>query len=161
MTETFVQILIMLLAVNGAPILAARICRQRGSTPIDLGRRLHDAQPLLGSSKTWRGLVAALATSCILAIAFGYGVQFGLIFGALVMAGDLTSSFIKRRRGLQSSDRYLGLDQIPESLLPALYCVVVLDIAWLWAVLWTLAFMLLEILISKPLFLLKIRKRPY
>jgi hypothetical protein len=161
MTETFVQILIMLLAVNGAPILAARALQHRGSTPVDLGRRLDDARPILGASKTWRGLVAALVTSCILSSAFGYGIGFGLAFGALAMAGDLISSFVKRRRGLQSSDQYLGLDQIPESLLPAIYCVVVLDIAWSWAVLWALAFMLLEIVVSRPLFLLKIRKRPY
>lgn len=161
MTETFVKILIMLLAVNGAPIIAARVCRHRGSTPVDLGRRLGDEQPILGASKTWRGLAAALVTSCILSSAFGYGLEFGLAFGVLVMAGDLISSFVKRRRGLQSSDQYLGVDQIPESLLPAIYCVVVLDTAWIWALLWVLAFMLLELLISRPLFLLKIRKRPY
>ena len=161
MTETFVEILIMLLATNGAPILAARVCRHRGATPVDLGCQLADEQPIFGSSKTWRGLVAALVISCSLSVAFGYGIEFGLIFGALVMAGDLVSSFTKRRRGLRPSDQFLGLDQIPESLLPAIYTVLALNITWLWAVLWTLAFMLLELLISKPLFLLKIRKRPY
>ena len=161
MTETFIEILIMLLATNGGPILAARICRHRGSAPVDFGRKLEDKRPLFGSSKTWRGLAAALAVSCGLSAVFGYGIEFGLVFGLLVMAGDLISSFVKRRCGLQSSDQFLGLDQIPESLLPALYTVVALDIAWVWAVLWTAAFMLLELLISKPLFLLRIRKRPY
>jgi hypothetical protein len=38
------------------------------------------------------------------------------------MAGDLLSSFVKRRLNLPPSSRATGLDQIPESLLPALVC---------------------------------------
>ena len=40
---------------------------------------------------------------------------FGLAFSALSMAGDLLSSFIKRRRGLPSGARSTALDQLPEA----------------------------------------------
>ncbi len=91
----------------------------------------------------------------------GYSAGFGLAFGALVMTGDLLSSFLKRRRGLPASSRATGLDQLPESLLPALFTTAYLGLDWWWAPLWAAAFMLLEIVVSKPLFLLHIRKRPY
>ena len=161
MLETFIKLLVMLLATNGAPILMARIFQSRGAQPLDLGRQLLDGRPVFGSSKTWRGLAAALITSCILSMIFGYGIWFGLVFGILVIVGDLTSSFIKRRTGLKPSDQCTGLDQLPESFIPSVYAVWHLGAGWWWAVLLSLAFMLLEILISKPLFWLNIRKRPY
>ena len=161
MLETFIKLLVMLLATNGAPILAARIFHSHRAQPLDSGRQLDDGQAIFGSSKTWRGLVAALITCCVLSMIFGYGICFGLVFGVLVMTGDLISSFIKRRIGLESSDQCMGLDQLPESFIPSVYAVGVLGVDWWWAVLLTLAFILLEILISKPLFWLKIRKRPY
>jgi len=161
MLETFIKLLVMLLATNGTPILMARIFQSRGAQPLDLGRQLLDGRPVFGSSKTWRGLAAALITSCILSMIFGYGIWFGLVFGILVIVGDLTSSFIKRRTGLKPSDQCTGLDQLPESFIPSVYAVWHLGAGWWWAVLLSLAFMLLEILISKPLFWLNIRKRPY
>ena len=139
----------------------ARISQAHGAQALDLGRKLHDGRPIFGSSKTWRGLAAALVTSCILSMVFGYGIWFGLVFGVLVMSGDLLSSFIKRRTGLKPSDQCMGLDQLPESFIPSVYAVWHLGAGWWWAVLLALAFMLLEILISRPLFWLHIRKRPY
>ena len=160
-TGTFIQILIMLLASNGAPILAARLFGSSARLPVDLHRRYRDGAPLLGSSKTWRGLVAAVLTSCLLAVLFGYGALFGLAFGALAMAGDLCSSFIKRRRKLEPSARSSGLDQLPESILPSFYACLVLDLSWWWAPVLSLAFAAMQALLSKPLYHLHIRKRPY
>ena len=151
----------MLLASNGAPILAARLFGSRVSIPVDFNRRLGDGNAIFGESKTWRGLFAALLTACILALFFGFGLTFGLVFGCQVMLGDLVSSFIKRRRGLATSDRSMGLDQLPESLLPALYSCISMELVWWWAIVLSLVFMLLQLLISRPLFLLHVRKRPY
>jgi CDP-2,3-bis-(O-geranylgeranyl)-sn-glycerol synthase len=139
----------------------ARIFQSHGAQALDLGRQLHDGRPVFGPSKTWRGLATALITSCILSMVFGYGLWFGFVFGVLVMSGDLISSFIKRRMNLKSSEQRMGLDQLPESFIPSVYAVGYLGQSWWWAVLLALAFMLLEILISKPLFWLNIRKRPY
>jgi len=161
MTSTFIQIIILLIATNGAPVVATRIFQSRGAMPLDLGIRMQDSRALFGESKTWRGLVAAILTAIALAAVFDLGIHFGLVFGVLVMAGDLLSSFVKRRRGLESSARCLGLDQIPESLLPSLYSVFYLGVDWWWAVLLTLSFTLIEIVISRPLYWLNIRNRPY
>jgi CDP-2,3-bis-(O-geranylgeranyl)-sn-glycerol synthase len=161
MFEVAIKILIMLLASNAAPILVAWLFRSAGELPLDLGRRLADGRPLFGSSKTWRGLVASLVVACVLSAALGFDYHFGLVFGALVMTGDLFSSFVKRRRGLAPGDQSLGLDQLPESIAPTLYAVAVTGIQWWWAILLPLAFMLLELAVSRPLYWLKIRKRPY
>lgn len=160
-TELFLKILIMLLASNGAPIVAARLFGSRANRPVDFSKRLADGSPLFGDSKTWRGLLASLFIASVLSAIFDLGLAFGVAFGCLVMLGDLASSFIKRRRGMASSDRSLGLDQLPESLFPAFYSCGALDIAWWWAFILSLSFTLLQVLISRPLFLLHIRKRPY
>jgi CDP-diglyceride synthetase len=161
MPETFFQILVMLLASNGAPVLVARVCRSRGDLPVDLGRTLRDGHPVFGASKTWRGLISAVFTACMLAILFGYGSLFGLVFGILVMTGDLCSSFVKRRRGLRPGDRSIGWDQLPESLIPSAYATSALGVAWWWAILWMLTFTLVQMLLSRPLYWLRIRKKPH
>jgi CDP-2,3-bis-(O-geranylgeranyl)-sn-glycerol synthase len=161
MAETFTKLLIMLLATNAAPVLAALIFKSHGNLPLDLGRQMSDRQPIFGSSKTWRGVIVALIASYILSVLFSYGSVFGVVFGLLVIAGDLFSSFIKRRMGLQPSDQCIGLDQLPESFIPSVYAVAQLELDWWWAVVLPMAFILVEVLISKPLFLLKIRNRPY
>lgn len=120
-----------------------------------------DGRALLGNSKTWRGLIAALAVACVVAVLAGFSFEFGLVFGLLTMTGDLLSSFVKRRKGLAPSDQCLGVDQLPESLLPSVYSVAVLGLQWWWVIVLPLTFMLLELFISRPLYWLKIRKRPY
>ena len=44
----------------------------------------------------------------------------GLVVAVWAMVGDCLSSFVKRRLKMPSSSMALGLDQIPESLLPLL-----------------------------------------
>ena len=129
--------------------------------PIDFGYQLPDVRPLFGMSKTWRGLAAALACCALLAPLLGYSMSFGVFFACLSMTGDLFSSFVKRRIGLAPSDQCLGLDQLPESLLPCAYAVAYTALPWWWAILLPLLFMVLELLVSRPLYRLKIRQRPY
>ncbi len=161
MTGIFVDILAMLIAANSAPVLLALLLGSRGALPVDGGRTLGDGQPLFGSSKTWRGVIAMPAASALAAVALGQDAGFGLVFGALVGAGDLLSSFVKRRRKLPPSSRATGLDQLPESLLPSIYATLHLELDWWWAPLWAAVFMLLEMVVSPLLFRLHIRKRPY
>jgi CDP-2,3-bis-(O-geranylgeranyl)-sn-glycerol synthase len=161
MTGQVADILILLIATNGAPIIVARVFRSRAARAVDLGKRLPDGEPIFGPAKTWRGLCAAVLVCAMFAVLLGYGFSFGVIFGLLAMAGDLFSSYVKRRLGLAASARFFGLDQLPEALLPSLYAVRVLGVPWWWALLLAAAFMLLAVLVSKPLFWLDIRKRPY
>ena len=161
MNGTFFTVLFLLVVANGTPVLTARLLGNRAKHRIDFGTQLPDGHGLFGSSKTWRGLLAALVTTGIAATLLGHTAVFGVIIAGLAMAGDLVSSFIKRRRGLASSSRSTGLDQLPEALLPTCYAVAALNLPWWWILALPAAFMVLEIYLSKPLFKLGIRKRPY
>jgi CDP-2,3-bis-(O-geranylgeranyl)-sn-glycerol synthase len=161
MIGTFFTVLFLLVVANGTPVLTARLLGDRAAQRIDLDSKLPDGWDLFGPSKTWRGLLAALVTTGIAATLLGHTAVFGVIIAGLAMAGDLVSSFIKRRRGLASSSRSTGLDQLPEALLPTCYAVAALNLPWWWILALPAAFMVLEIYLSKPLFKLGIRKRPY
>jgi len=161
MWQQVFDIFVLLLAANGAPILAAWALGARAAWAVDLGRCLPGGRPLLGPSKTWRGLLAALLGVSLVAVLLGYSASFGLIFAALAMTGDLVSSFIKRRLGVAPSDRSPGLDQLPEALLPSLYAVWTLELPWWWVLLLPLLFTAAQVLVSEPLFRMKIRRRPH
>lgn len=155
------QLLLLLFAANSAPVLARNFFGSRWQAAIDGGLIMADGQPLLGHSKTWRGLFSALLVTTVLAVLFGLGWDFGLIFGALSMLGDLCSSFIKRRMRKPASSQALLLDQLPEALLPLMVGQWLLDYSWTAVLLLSVAFMLSELGISPLLFKLGIRKRPY
>ena len=107
------QSLILIGTANGAPVLFARLLGTRFARPIDGGVVLRDGHPLLGRSKTWRGLAAAVVLAGCAAVIIGLRWQAGAITGASAMAGDCLSSFVKRRMGLEASSMSLGLDQVP------------------------------------------------
>lgn len=77
------------------------------------------------------------------------------------MAGDLGSSFVKRRLGLASSSMALGLDQVPESLLPALVLREPFGLGWIEVFAVSLVFFLLGLLLSALLYAAGVRKHPY
>ena len=85
----------------------------------------------------------------------------GLLVAATAMLGDLFSSFTKRRINLVPGSMALGLDQIPESLLPALACRWVLPITVVDIVLMSALFFVGELGASRVLYRFKIRDRPY
>ena len=78
--------------------------------------------------------MVAILAAVIGAPLIGLDPIVGLTAAAAAMAGDLFSSFVKRRLNLPPSSQARGLDQIPESLLPMLACrdalsLTVIDIA--------------------------------
>ncbi len=141
-------ILMLLLAANGAPLLVARLCGSHWSCPVDFGVTAWDGRPLFGRSKTWRGVASAVVSATLVAVLVGYGPLFGLAFGALAMIGDLSSSFVKRRRGLDPSDQSLGWDQLLESLLPSLYATLALGAPLWWVLPVCAVFTLIGALVS-------------
>jgi CDP-2,3-bis-(O-geranylgeranyl)-sn-glycerol synthase len=116
---------------------------------------------LFGPSKTWRGIAVGLATTAAVATLLGYDVGVGLLFGAASLSGDLVSSFIKRRLGIRSSGRAVGLDQIPEALLPLLACRTQLALDWLSVAILVACFFAGSLLLSRAMFLLGIKQQPY
>lgn len=151
----------MLVVANGAPILIRSLLGQRWAWPIDGGRRGRDGYPLLGVSKTWRGVIAAVGASAIAGELLGLGLRFGAAFGALAMLGDLCSSYFKRRRGLSASARATGIDQFPEALLPMLLSHWWLNIGWGIVIAASLLFFVLVTQLSPFLYRIGIRKQPH
>jgi CDP-2,3-bis-(O-geranylgeranyl)-sn-glycerol synthase len=76
------------------------------------------------------------------------------------MAGDHFSSFCKRRLNLPSSSRGSGLDQVPESLFPALACRN-LGLAPADIVAGIVLFIIGEVVLSRLLYAVRLRDRPY
>lgn len=155
------KLLLLLGVANGAPLFGQTLLRRRFNQPLDAGRRFFDGRPLLGSSKTIRGVLLALITTPVAAVLLGFDGQTGLIIGAFAMLGDLTSSFAKRRLGMPSSSQAFGLDQVPESLFPLLAVRGRLDLAAAEITLLVAVFVALELLISRVLFKLRLRDQPY
>lgn len=155
------RILLLLAVANGAPVLAQRVLGPRLARPVDGGALFTDGRPVLGRSKTLRGLAASLATTAMAAPLLGLSATTGAGVAALAMAGDLASSFVKRRLGLAPSAQALGLDQIPESLLPALYAATLAPLSVADVALVVLCFFAAELMLSRLLYALRIREQPY
>ncbi len=151
----------LLLVANGTPILVRLVLGERWRRPLDDGWKFFDGQPLFGPSKTIVGLIAALSASTLLGFFLSFGWTIGLLIGGLAMLGDLLSSFVKRRMGLRSSAIALGLDQVPESLLPLMVCAPLLDLSWTQVLLVTSAFFVLEVILSRIAYRFGIRQQPY
>lgn len=156
-----IKLLLLLMVANGAPVVAWDIFKERYDWPVDWGITLSDGSPLFGPAKTWRGATASVLITPLVAMSMSLTWKTGFIIAAMAMAGDLLSSFCKRRLGIQASGQALGLDQIPESLLPLLVIKKSCGLAWDSIVLVSALFFILEISLSPVLYRLGIRKRPY
>jgi CDP-2,3-bis-(O-geranylgeranyl)-sn-glycerol synthase len=155
------QLLVLLLIANGTPVIAKRVLGNRFSYPLDGDVKLPDGQPLFGRSKTIRGLLLALVMTAAAAPAIGLDWRIGAAAGSAAMAGDLVSSFLKRRLRLPPSSQAVGLDQIPESLLPLLLCRPMLDLTWTAVAVGVAIFFVSELVLSRVLYGLGVRRHPY
>jgi CDP-2,3-bis-(O-geranylgeranyl)-sn-glycerol synthase len=162
MHEVLVLQLLLLLAIaNGTPVAAKRLLGDTLAYPIDGGARLADGQPLFGHSKTIRGVLLAVLATTLASLLIGLGWKVGALVGVTAMAGDLFSSFIKRRLGLAPSSMALGLDQIPESLFPLLACRMLMPLSFLDVVAGVTLFFIGGLVVSRILFRFNLRDRPY
>lgn len=156
-----IKLLLLIMVANGAPVLLRWWLGDRFARPVDNGLSLADGRPFLGRSKTWRGLLAALVSTPVIALLLGLDAGTGLIIAALAMLGDLFSSFLKRRLGIPPSGIAPGLDQIPESLLPLWVLKPALGLDWQQILFIVLAFIAVGYVLSFLLYKLHIRKHPY
>lgn len=155
------QALVLLIAANGAPVIAGKVLGNRLVRPMDNGLILSDGYRLFGNSKTWRGLFSSVFLSTAVAILFGIEPLTGVLFGMLTMTGDLLASFIKRRLGNVESSRARGLDTVPESLLPLCLLKEPLALNFIEIILVAGLFFLCEEFVSPVLYRLHIRNQPY
>ncbi len=117
-TWLIIDLILLLIIANAAPVIISLLLGRHGNRPLDGNHLLADGHPLLGPSKTIRGVFAAVLCTALAAPLFDLGWLQGAGFGLLAMLGDIGSSFTKRRLGLDSGHSVPLLDQLPETLLP-------------------------------------------
>ncbi len=155
------KILLLSALANGTPLAAKKIFGSRFSHPVDGGKTFVDGRPLLGPSKTIRGVVASIVVTTACAPLIGLDISVGAIAAVAAMAGDLFSSFLKRRLDFPPSSQAIGLDQVPESLFPMLACRDALSLSIADIVLGVAIFLAGELILSRLLYRLRLRDRPY
>jgi CDP-2,3-bis-(O-geranylgeranyl)-sn-glycerol synthase len=77
------------------------------------------------------------------------------------MAGDLCSSFVKRRLNFAASTQLLGVDQLPESLLPLLALRGALALSAADIGVGVAGFLIGELVLSRLLYKIHLRDEPY
>jgi CDP-archaeol synthase len=155
------QLLILLVVANGTAVVAKKILGVAFGRPLDGGALFVDGEPLFGPSKTIRGVVVSLLGTSICAALMGLGWQIGTLIATFALAGDLFSSFVKRRMRLASSSMAIGLDHIPESLFPLLASRLLLPLSTLDIVVGVTVFVVGALILSPLLFKLNLRDEPH
>jgi CDP-diglyceride synthetase len=112
------DLVLLLVIANATPVIMSMLLDGLWKQPLDRGILFTDGNPVLGNSKTVRGLLGSISICALLAPLFDLSLLQGAGFGALAMLGDLLSSFCKRRLGFRSGHSAPLLDQVPETLLP-------------------------------------------
>ncbi|HEV2099394.1 MAG TPA: CDP-archaeol synthase [Stellaceae bacterium] len=155
------RLMLLLFVANATPVIVKELLGDHLSYALDGNRAFFDGQPVFGRSKTIRGFILAILATTAIAPLIGLTWQIGLVVGSLAMAGDLFSSFVKRRLGRRSSSPVVGLDQIPESLFPLLACVGPLSLTFRDVAIGVAIFFVAELLVSRLLYAFNLRDRPY
>ena len=156
-----IQLLLLLFVANGSPVVARALFNDWFCYPLDGDQKFFDGQPLLGASKTIRGVLSSVVVTALVAMLAGFEWELGASVAILAMVGDVMSSFVKRRLKKPPSSQAIGLDQIPESLLPLIFLKSLLALSYTDILLLTMVFMLGSLLLSQLLYKLKIRNKPY
>ncbi|MGL3108050.1 CDP-archaeol synthase [Bradyrhizobium sp. BR 1432] len=155
------QLLVLMTLANGTPIVAKKIFGSRFSFPLDAGTTFFDGRPLFGPSKTIRGILISFLVTTASAPVIGLDLTIGAIVAVAAMAGDLFSSFVKRRLNSPPSSQALGLDQIPESVFPMLACRGALSLTIADVALGVGIFFIGAVILSRFLFRVHLRDEPY
>ena len=99
MTTEFLHLLLLIIVANGAPILIRVLLKDGFNVAVDFGKCLPDSKRIFGSSKTWRGMIAALISTPVAAWLLGHLPETGFLIAVYAVLGDLLSSFIKPSTG--------------------------------------------------------------
>ena len=154
------HLVLLLIIANGTPALLGLVLGPRWNRPLDNNRQFTDNRPLLGPSKTLRGLISAIVVTALLAPLLQLSMIEGASFALLAMLGDLCSSFIKRRLGVASSRSVPLLDQLPESILPLWGMQAVFGSTGAEMALAVAIFLVIDLLLSGPLRALREKFNP-
>jgi len=160
-TIELIHLLLLIIIANGAPILIRVLLNDSFMLAVDFGQKLPDNKPLFGPSKTWRGIFAALSVTSLVAWLSGYPAMTGFQIAVFAVLGDLFSSFTKRRLGMPPSSMAPLLDQVPESLFPAIMLRTAFNLDIHSVILLVLIFIISELVLSHIFYKWGLRNRPY
>jgi CDP-2,3-bis-(O-geranylgeranyl)-sn-glycerol synthase len=158
MDTSALHLLVFIIVANASPIMLSRLLGKRLNYPMDFNFILADGFPLLGATKTWRGILAALIITPMFSWIYSYPIMVGIKIALASMLGDMLSSFVKRRLKKPSSTRVLFLDQLPECLLPLLLMQKEFHLSWQMVIIISALFLMIEILLSKVIHKLNIKR---
>ena len=156
-----VKLIVLLSIANGSPVFAKKIFGGRFSWPVDGGCAFVDGRPLFGSAKTIRGVLFSVVLATAAAPLLGLEAANGALVGSMAMAGDLFSSFVKRRLNFPPSSRAMGLDQIPESLFPLLAWRAWLPLGTIDILICVSVFLVGQVVLSPILYRIGVRDQPF
>ncbi|MBW2996465.1 CDP-archaeol synthase [Candidatus Woesearchaeota archaeon] len=131
------------------------------------------SKELLGSHKTWRGLVFGIIAGIILAYVqfilqeyeFFFNLGFidyynwlgiGFLLGAGALIGDAVKSFFKRRAGVKPGGKFIPWDQIDYSLGSLLFISVIFMPSWQIVVAVIIINFILHVIVNHLAYYLKI-----
>ncbi|HUU66794.1 MAG TPA: CDP-archaeol synthase [Methyloceanibacter sp.] len=155
------ELLVLVAVANATPPVVKRVLGEAFAQPLDGGALFIDGRPLFGSSKTIRGIALSLVATPLAALVLGMGWKIGIVVAIAAMAGDLVSSFTKRRLGFPSSSRAIGLDHMPEALFPFIASRMLLPVTVIDMVVGTAIFFLGSLVVARALYKLHLRDEPY
>lgn len=161
MSIELLPLLLLIIIANGTPVLIRWLLADSFKLAVDFGQNLPDKKRLFGPSKTWRGIISSLLVTSVAAWILGFPLQTGLLIAVYAISGDLFSSFIKRRLAMPPSSMAPLLDQVPESLFPALMMQQTFNLDDLAVIQLVLTFVIVELILSHILYRWGLRKRPY
>lgn len=159
--STLILLLFLIIVANGAPVLAYDLLKDRWAWSVDGNTRCPDGRRVFGPSKTIRGILFSLVATSVCAFLLRQPLSVGLILAATAMAGDLISSFVKRRLGKDTGSQALGIDQIPEVLFPLLAVKSRYGLSVIGIIALVVGFIIFELAASRFLFKVHLRKHPY
>lgn len=155
------RLLALVIVANGAALAGRLLCRHHGAWPLDFGLTLPDGQRLFGDHKTIRGVLLAVACTIPAAKLLGLSAATGIVMALAAMVGDAAASFVKRRLAIAPGGMAIGLDQLPESLLPLAIIGPTQGLSWLVIFGLGAAFVVFELVVSRLLYRLHLRNHPY
>ncbi len=124
------KLLLLLLLINGAPLVLVSLFPGIAGRPVDCGLKFFDGYPLLGNHKTIGGFLIGVLAGSVFGLMLGFPLIIGFLVGLLSMTGDSFTSFIKRRLQAGPGINIFLLDQFFEGLFPILLARQVYSLAW-------------------------------
>lgn len=140
--ETTFGVIIFLFVVNCLPVLAGVVLGEKFRYPVDRGVLWLDNKPFFGRNKTVRGVAVIIVGGMVACSLLGEPWWRGGVVAALVMIGDLTSSFIKRRLNVPIGGDLFPLDHLFESLFPSLFLLSIQSLTWAQLIIVVVSFIL-------------------